>query len=97
VLARFIPIIRTFAPFVAGIGKMRYRRFAMFNVTGGIAWVCSFTLGGFFFGNLPSIKRNFHYVILAIIVISVMPAVIEFLREWRRERRAKEQAQVEGG
>lgn len=86
VLARFMPIIRTFAPFVAGIGKMHYPRFAMFNVTGAIAWVCAFTLGGHFFGNLPSVKRNFHYVIVAIVIISILPAVIEFLRERRRLR-----------
>jgi membrane-associated protein len=83
-LARFIPIIRTFAPFVAGIGKMGYRRFSMFNVTGGISWVLSFLMGGYFFGNVPVIKRNFHYVIVAIIVISVLPAVVEFLRNRRR-------------
>ena len=82
-LARFIPIIRTFAPFIAGVGKMGYRRFSMFNVTGGIAWVLSFLLGGYFFGNVPVIKRNFHYVIVAIIVISVLPAVIEFMRNRR--------------
>jgi membrane-associated protein len=82
-LARFIPIIRTFAPFVAGVGKMGYRRFSMFNVSGGIAWVLSFLLGGYFFGNVPVVKRNFHYVIVAIIVISVLPAAIEFLRSRR--------------
>jgi membrane-associated protein len=87
VLARFIPIIRTFAPFVAGIGKMGYPRFALFNITGGIAWVCSFTLAGYFFGNLPSIKRNFHYVIVAIVLISVMPAVIEYWRARRQTQR----------
>ncbi|WP_442485625.1 DedA family protein [Aeoliella sp. SH292] len=80
ILARFIPIIRTFAPFVAGIGKMDYRRFAMFNVVGGIAWVVGFLTLGYAFGNLPFVKDQFHYVILGIIVVSVMPAVIEFLR-----------------
>jgi membrane-associated protein len=83
-LARFIPIIRTFAPFVAGIGKMRYRRFAEFNVVGGATWVASFLCAGFWFGNLPSVKRNFHYVILAIVILSVMPAVIEYFRERRK-------------
>jgi len=83
ILARFIPIIRTFAPFVAGIGKMGYTRFAIFNVTGGVAWVAIFLLGGYFFGNVPIIKRNFHFVIVAIIVISAMPPVIEFLRARR--------------
>jgi membrane-associated protein len=80
VLARFMPIIRTFAPFVAGIGKMRYPRFALFNVTGGIAWVVSFTFAGYFFGNIPAVKTNFHFVILAIIIISVMPPIVEYLR-----------------
>ena len=84
ILARFMPIIRTFAPFVAGIGKMRYPRFALFNVVGGIAWVCAFVLGGYFFGNFPVVKQNFHYVILAIIVISLLPPVIEYARA-RRE------------
>src|SRR6266404_1384872 len=83
ILARFIPIIRTFAPFVAGIGTMRYRRFALFNVIGGVLWVCAFVYGGYFFGNVPIVKRNFEVVIIAIIVISVMPAVIEYLRSRR--------------
>ncbi len=84
VLARFMPFIRTFAPFVAGIGQMGYARFATFNVTGGIAWVCSFILGGYFFGNVPAVKRNFHLVIVAIVVLSVLPPIFEFLRS-RRE------------
>jgi len=83
VLARFIPIVRTFAPFVAGIGKMSYRRFAVFNVTGGVAWVLMFLLAGYFFGNLPAVKRNFHYVIVAIILISVVPVAWEWLRARR--------------
>ena len=80
ILARFVPIVRTFAPFVAGIGQMSYRRFALFNVSGGIAWVLLFILGGYLFGNLPTVKQNFHIVIVAIIVISIMPAIVEFLR-----------------
>ena len=80
VIARFAPIIRTFAPFVAGIGQMKYRAFAMFNVSGGIAWVSSFILTGFFFGNMPIVKRNFHIVIFAIIFVSLLPTVIEVLR-----------------
>lgn len=83
-LARFIPIIRTFAPFVAGIGRMGYRRFSVYNVAGGVVWVVSFLLAGYYFGNFPAVKRNFHYVIVAIIVISVMPPVIEFFRSRRR-------------
>jgi membrane-associated protein len=90
-LARFVPIVRTFAPFVAGIGKMPYRYFATWNVTGACVWVLSFLLGGYWFGQIPTIKRNFHIVIVAIIVISVVPIVVEFLRaqrERQRERRA---------
>ena len=87
ILARFVPIIRTFAPFVAGIGSMRYGFFILYNIVGAIAWIVSFVLGGYFFGNLPLIKRNFTLVILAIIVISVIPSVIEFLRQ----RKVKQQ------
>jgi membrane-associated protein len=83
VLARFMPIVRTFAPFVAGIGQMRYAHFAAYNVVGGIVWVAAFTLAGYYFGNVPVVKRNFHVVIVAIIVISVMPPVIEYLRARR--------------
>jgi membrane-associated protein len=86
ILARFIPIIRTFAPFVAGIGAMTYWKFITYNVVGGIFWVALFTFGGYFFGNLPFVERNFTLVILAIIFISVLPGVIEFLRERARTR-----------
>jgi membrane-associated protein len=81
ILARFIPIIRTFAPFVAGIGAMNYSRFLVYNVVGAVLWVALFTFGGYFFGNLPIIKENFTLAILAIIVISVLPGVVEYLRE----------------
>ncbi len=81
ILARFIPIIRTFAPFVAGIGKMTYLHFISFNVIGGIAWIAIFIFGGYFFGNLPMVKRNFSLVEMAIIFISILPAIIEFLRQ----------------
>jgi membrane-associated protein len=80
VIARFIPIIRTFAPFVAGVGYMTYGRFMFYNVVAGIAWVAFFVFGGYYFGNIPAVKSNFTLVIVAIIVISVVPAVVEFLR-----------------
>ena len=83
VIARFVPIIRTFAPFVAGAGSMTYRHFLFYNVTGAIAWTASFLYGGYFFGNLPFVKQNFTLVILAIIILSIMPGVIEY---WRHRR-----------
>jgi membrane-associated protein len=85
VLARFVPIVRTFAPFIAGVGKMTYLRFFSYNVIGGILWIILFVFGGFFFGNIPVIKRNFTFVIFAIIIISILPAVIEVVREKRRK------------
>ncbi len=89
VLARFVPILRTFAPFVAGIGRMNYARFWIYNAFGGVAWVAIFLIGGYAFGNLPVVKRNFQLVVLAIIVISVMPIAIE----WYKARREKLNAQ----
>ncbi len=80
VIARFVPIIRTFAPFVAGIGRMTYARFVLYNVAGGVTWIAIFVLGGYLFGNLPVVKRNFTLVIFAIIVLSLMPGLIEVLR-----------------
>jgi membrane-associated protein len=80
VLARFIPIIRTFAPFVAGIGVMNYTRFLVYNVAGGIGWVLAFVLGGYYFGRLEWVRRNFFLVIVAIIIISMLPIVVEYLR-----------------
>jgi len=83
VIARFVPIVRTFAPFVAGIGKMDYGRFLLFNVTGGILWVVSLTTAGYFFGNLPVVKDNLSLVVLGIVIASIMPAVIEYVRHRR--------------
>ncbi len=87
IIARFIPIVRTFAPFVAGIGAMNYKRFLAYNVAGGLLWVLVCLFAGYFFGNLPFVKKNFSLVILAIIVISVLPAVVEYLRH-RAEAKA---------
>ena len=80
VLARFVPIIRTYAPFVAGIGAMDYRRFLLFNVAGAVLWVASLTYAGYFFGNLPAVKNNLSLVILGIIVLSISPGIVELLR-----------------
>ena len=86
VLARFMPIIRTFAPFVAGIGRMNYQRFLSFSVLGSILWIGSFTFGGFFFGNIPFFKKNFTLVIVAIMVISLMPGIISYVQQKRRAK-----------
>jgi membrane-associated protein len=91
ILARFIPIVRTFAPFVAGVGQMRYRKFAVYNVIGGVAWVLIFLLAGYSLNSVPGIKQNFHIVIAAIIVISVLPIGIEY---WRARRRRPTETRV---
>ena len=85
IIARFMPIVRTFAPFVAGVGAMAYRRFILYSIGGSIGWVLVFILGGYFFGNISVVKANFTLVILAIIVISLLPGIIEYVRGRRRE------------
>jgi membrane-associated protein len=87
IIARFIPIIRTFAPFVAGVGKMSYARFLAYNAAGGLLWVSICVFAGYFFGNLPFVKKNFSLVIVAIVIISVLPAVFEFLKHRAEIRR----------
>jgi len=86
IIARFVPIVRTFAPFVAGVGAMNYAKFIVYNVVGGLAWVALFIFGGYWFGNQEFVKKNFSVVVLAIIIISVLPMVVEFIRA-RRGRR----------
>jgi membrane-associated protein len=88
ILARFVPIVRTFAPFVAGIGKMDYLKFALFNVTGAILWVASMMGAGRLFGGIDWVRQNFEVVIVAIVVISVLPAVFEFIKARRTQKRS---------
>jgi membrane-associated protein len=85
ILARFIPIIRTFAPFVAGIGKMKYSKFISFNIVGAVLWTSILTFAGFFFGNIPLIKENFSIAIFAVIIISLIPLVIELIKNRKKE------------
>ncbi|OGR69112.1 MAG: hypothetical protein A2081_06300 [Elusimicrobia bacterium GWC2_61_19] len=86
IIARFVPIVRTFAPFVAGVGAMTYGKFLAYNVAGGLLWVFSVTLAGYFFGNIPMVKNNFTAVILAIIFISMLPGLVEYIRHRRSAR-----------
>ncbi|AOV96383.1 hypothetical protein A9798_05125 [Edwardsiella hoshinae] len=88
ILARFVPIVRTFAPFVAGMGHMTYRHFAAYNVIGALLWVLSFTYAGYLFGNVPLVQENLKLLIVAIIVLSILPGVIEIWRHKRQARRA---------
>ncbi|MFK8258067.1 MULTISPECIES: DedA family protein [Erwinia] len=91
ILARFVPIVRTFAPFVAGMGKMSYRHFALYNVAGGLLWVLLFTYAGYLFGNFPVVQENLKLLIVAIILLSVLPGVIEVVRHRRAARQQKQQ------
>jgi membrane-associated protein len=90
ILARFVPIVRTFAPFVAGIGQMRYPKFALYNVVGGVSWVLICTLAGYQFGQIEWVRKHFEVVVVAIVVISVLPMAVEVVLAWWRGRRAKE-------
>ncbi len=84
IIARFVPIVRTFAPFVAGMGRMHYYYFMIYNVVGGALWVCAFCYTGYFFGDMPFVQENMKLLVVAIVIISVLPAVVEFLRERRK-------------
>ncbi len=86
VLARFIPIIRTFVPFTAGVGNMRYLTFLLYNIIGGIVWISLFLFGGYYFGNIPLVKDHFSIVILTIVILSFIPAIIEYIRHKQRQR-----------
>jgi membrane-associated protein len=94
ILARFVPIVRTFAPFVAGLGAMTYRKFIAYNVIGGVAWVLICTLGGYFFGQFEFVQKHFELVIIAIVIISVLPGVFEYLRHRRSKARELAAAEV---
>jgi membrane-associated protein len=85
ILARFVPIVRTFAPFVAGISRMNYSQFISYNIIGGVAWVLIATMAGYFFGNISFVKENFSLVVLGIVVISILPMVVELIKEMRRK------------
>ena len=85
ILARFVPIVRTFAPFVAGVGSMNYLQFLTYNVVGGVVWVGLFTFAGYFFGNIPAVRKNFTLVILVIIALSVIPILLEYLKERKKK------------
>lgn len=89
ILARFVPIVRTFAPFVAGIGKMHYGQFLSFNVIGGILWVVIASVAGYFFGNIPLVRDNFSLIILMIVVISILPIIITYLNNRKNNKKAK--------
>lgn len=86
ILARFAPIIRTYAPFVAGLAEMERRRFMAFNIVGGVLWVASFAVAGYFFGNLPGVKKNFHLLIMGIIAVSLIPVVWQFIAARKSQR-----------
>ena len=95
ILARFVPIVRTFAPFVAGVGRMNYAKFLLYNIVGGALWVLSMTLAGYYFGKIPIVKNNFEIVVIVIVFVSVLPMVFEFFRHrYRAPKNAKAEAKV---
>lgn len=90
ILARFVPIVRTFAPFVAGVGKMHYRTFIFYNVIGGFLWVTSLTFAGYFFGQIPLVKANFEYIVIGIVLFSTLPVLVEVIRHKLKPESTKE-------
>ena len=94
VITRFMPILRTFSPFVAGVGKMSYRRFLLYNTAGGVLWAAAFFLIGFFFGNLPAVQEHFSVVVIAIVVVSVIPAVVAWLKNRSASKAGKKDADL---
>jgi membrane-associated protein len=96
ILARFVPIVRTFAPFVAGVGKMNYARFITFNIVGGLAWVAIFLFLGYLFGNIPFVKQNFEIVTLGIVAVSVLPMIVEYVRSRRRPKATPVHGEIDG-
>lgn len=90
IIARFIPIIRTFAPFVAGVGAMNYRKFIVYNVAGGLLWISLFVFAGYFFGNIPAVEQNFELVIFGIIFVSILPPIIDYIRRRRQPANSSE-------
>jgi len=93
IIARFVPIVRTFAPFVAGVGAMTYSKFVFYNIIGAVLWVPICLLGGYFFGNIPFVQKHFELVLIGIIVVSLLPAVFEITREWLHSRKQAQQAE----
>jgi len=91
VIGRFVPIVRTFAPFLAGVGEMTYRKFLSYNVLGGAAWVGSLTYTGYLFGNIPWVKENLAWIVLGIVVVSLMPMMVQFVKERQAQRQARQQ------
>jgi membrane-associated protein len=97
VLCRFVPIVRTFGPVVAGVGRMRYGKYVLYSVAGGILWITSMTLTGYFLGSIPGVSRYLHFVILGVIAISFLPVIIEYLRERKRVMAARAEGESGGG